>query len=80
MTTIQTSTTGEKCARCGGHPERVDLTPGDGLCPPCFRAKVLDDLDAIRTEVAALIDYVETEDPHLVRLDDDTLAALGVTA
>ena len=79
-TPIRTSTTGEKCARCGDTPYRVDLTPGDGFCPACFRAKVREDLDAIKVELAALISYIDHEDPQHERLDDDTLAALGVAA
>lgn len=77
MTTTQTSTTGEKCARCGDHPERVDLTPGDGFCSGCFETHVEDELAEIEAAIKHLANYVDNEDPQLERLSDRIIAKLN---
>lgn len=72
-----TSTTGEKCARCGDSPERVELTPGDGFCVRCFNEHVDEQVTAIKAEADALSAYINNEDPHAERISDEALVWLN---
>lgn len=74
---IRDSHTGERC-ECGEGGGHETLTPGDGLCTTCYRARVDEQLAAIKAEADALTAYIDAEDPHAERISDDVLANLNL--